>query len=221
MSKRFTHGDRRKRRAQIVAQARAGATVTELVVSTGLVDGYIRKLLRDNGVAIKTEKRKRAKQMLELAAAGMPLEQLAEKFKKQPYRIMGSCAKAGVRGLWNTRRSQTIICDKCGDTYTRVSKKQLRRVCAKRRCLDQSRTYPRSDAQRERDWKIVQYSIEGLTLQEIGTKFAITRERVRQILDARGVTPHSRRDKLPTAADPLSNTRNWDGYGYYRRSEGS
>jgi uncharacterized protein (DUF433 family) len=220
MSKRLTHGDRRKRRAQIAAQSRAGATLAELVSSTGLVAGYIRKVLRDNGISVTDENHKRTEQLLELAAAGMPLEDLAAKFKKRPTTVMHICRKAGVRGLWNTRRSQTIICAMCGDTHTRVSKIRLRRVCAKRRCLAKSRTYPRSAEQRERDRKIVQYSVAGLTLQAIGTKFDLTRERVRQILDARGAVPHSRRGTPPTEDDPLANIRNWDGYGYYRRAGG-
>lgn len=221
MSKRLTYGDRRMRRAQIAAQSRAGATIAELVASTGLVAGYIRKVLRANGITVMDGNRKRTEQLLELAAAGMPLEELAAKFKKRPTTVMSICSKAGVRGLWNTRRSQTIICAMCGDAHTRVSKSRLRRVCAKRRCLAKSRTYPRSTEQRERDRKIVQYSVAGLTLQAIGTKFDLTRERVRQILDERGVTPHSRRATPPAEDDPLAHTRNWDGYGYYKRSEGS
>ena len=147
----ISHGARAERRERLIEQARNGTSISELTAEFGLNRTYIRRILKDNGVAIIT--------------------------------------------LSKTRRLQTVTCAVCGDSHSAESKYHLRAVCGKPDCRIQFDGTPRDVATHERNLKMLDLSVEGLTLRAIGDKYDISRERVRQIIVEYGGQPHSQKVK--------------------------
>ena len=205
----ISYRTRLERRASLVARAREGATVIELIAEFQLGDAYIRQLLRKAGVAVTSgdgthlayrthaERRARKRRLLLDASEGASLEELADKFGLEESTIRLYCYNAGVDTVWTRVRAQTVSCSVCGDTHTSNQKHLKRPVCDRPACRLEFRNVSK-DSHRiyKRDLEIVQYSAGGImTLQEIANKYDISRERIRQIILNHGGKAHSERVK--------------------------
>jgi hypothetical protein len=101
-----------------------------------------------------------------LAAQGLSMAEIARELKQPYYRVRKSCQLLGVDVRW--------------DVPGRPPKKPKAQKEPKA---------PRVDPHAERNAKMVTMYRQGLCLEKIGQTFAVTRERVRQVLRKQGVAP--------------------------------
>ena len=197
-----TAEERQIRNYKIIAKARSKVPLGDLVSEFGLGVGYIRTILKTAGVDFTygpdslamthSEKRDRKAALLADAANGLDYKELSNKYSLAINTVYVYCQGNLPRLV---KREQTVTCSVCGESHTAEQKTTLRKVCAKPACR-MTFGCARDTAIHTRNLEIVAHSVEGgLTLQAIGSKYGISRERVRQVLTEYGARPSSKRTK--------------------------